>query len=181
MINTETLVAGSGASTCWMRTFSRRETVIKKIKPFFYAVSDNEGNAVMDEICCCESPDELVEYFRDKIDNLEAKIVPVYTAPQIEMMQEHIKQLKSVVRECARTLQHNLSMHCIKDEQMMHRSLLIAWDAVGRRFCESQPKASNSSLDGRSAVHCSQPGADQPAQPEGGQGDAADHVNRTKE
>jgi hypothetical protein len=82
-----------------MRTIKRGEAMIKNIKPFFYAVADNEGNPVMDEICCCESPDELAEYFQDRIDDLTVKIVPVYTAPQIEKMREDNNRLLALLRE----------------------------------------------------------------------------------
>jgi hypothetical protein len=51
--------------------------------------------------------------------------------------QAEVKKLRLVVRDCARTLQHNLSMRCIKDEQMMLRSLDAAWAAVGRGYCEA--------------------------------------------
>ncbi len=58
------------------------------------------------------------------------------------------QHLRDVIRECARTLQHNLSMACLKDERMMLRSLHIAWDAVGRGFCEAPSQASNAKLTG---------------------------------
>lgn len=68
-----------------------------------------------------------------------------------------IGRLRSVVRDCARTLQHNLSMWAIKDEPMMMRSLESAWAAVGRGFCEapSEPRQAsnpNCSADERSEV-----------------------------
>lgn len=48
-----------------------------------------------------------------------------------------VERLRLVVRDCARTLQHNLSMWAIKDEPMMLRSLRMAWNAVGRSYCEA--------------------------------------------
>lgn len=66
-------------------------------KPFLYAVADNEGKAVMDEICCRESPEELEEYFRDQIEDLNVKVVPVYTGPQIETMREQLAQAVAMI------------------------------------------------------------------------------------
>lgn len=71
--------------------------MIENIKPFFYAVADNEGKPVMDEICCCESPDELAEYFQDQIEDLKAKVVPVYTGPQIEALREKLDQAIAMI------------------------------------------------------------------------------------
>ena len=66
-------------------------------KPFFYAVADSEGRAIMDEICCAEHPQELCDTFWEQIDNLTAKVVPVYSGPQIEKMREEIAALKAKV------------------------------------------------------------------------------------
>jgi hypothetical protein len=47
------------------------------------------------------------------------------------------QHLREVIRGCARALQHNLSIRCLKDEKMMLWSLERAWAAVGRDFCEA--------------------------------------------
>lgn len=67
------------------------------MKPFFYAVSDNEGNAVFDEICIARSPEELADSFVNQIEDCEVKIVPVYTGPQIEAMREKIEELQKEI------------------------------------------------------------------------------------
>ena len=72
------------------------------MKPFFYAVADNAGKPIMDEICCCESPEELVEYFQDQIDDLKAKVVPVYTGPQIERMREDLALAQLIIADIKR-------------------------------------------------------------------------------
>jgi len=54
------------------------------------------------------------------------------------------QHLRDVVRECARVLQWHLGMYMRKDEQMMLGALNMAWDAVGRGFCDAPHQASNS-------------------------------------
>lgn len=57
-----------------------------------------------------------------------------------EAIQRERKELREVIRDCARTLQHNLSMHALKDERMMLNSLERAWKTVGRGYCERAEK-----------------------------------------
>lgn len=57
-----------------------------------------------------------------------------------EAIKRERKELRGVIRDCARTLQHNLSMYALKDEQMMLNSLERAWKAVGRGYCERAEK-----------------------------------------
>jgi hypothetical protein len=67
---------------------------------------------------------------------------------QVAALEKERRVLRQAVRDCARTLQHNLSMWAIKDEQMMMRSLEHAWSVVGREFCEQgQPTKAESDRD----------------------------------
>lgn len=102
--------------------------MIENIKPFFYAVADNEGKPVMDEICCCESPDELAEYFQDQIENLTAKVVPVYTGPQIESLRDRLDQANAMIET---TTAHEVSA------RQMYADLVcaIARSGLDRSLC----------------------------------------------
>lgn len=69
------------------------------------------------------------------------------------------QHLRSVVRQCARVLQWHLGMLMRKDEKMMLGALNMAWDAVGRGFCEAPsdlPEASNTQLDRPDAAYHSE-------------------------
>lgn len=63
------------------------------MKPFMYAIADKYGEAYIDENCVANSPSQFDE---DDLNDHERQVVPVYTGPQIEQMQERID---SLVRE----------------------------------------------------------------------------------